>query len=421
MTQPSEHPTPGPLPARAVDDDPYDVDVDFEAGRRGRSSAVMEAVSPAALPEAEPQADGVPDHDVVMWAVVFAGGIGSRFWPLSTPERPKPLLSLLGDRPLIANTVDRLTPLIPPERVLVLTSRDIADAVHRAIPDVPESNVLVEPRPLGTAAALAWGAHEVARRAGGRAVCCAIHADLAVAFPEAYRAVLLDAGLAAEKHRRIVTVGVRPTRPETAFGYIRPGAPLDQDEGERRSGAPLKCEGFIEKPAEFLAQELIETGALWHSGIVAAQAGVLIDAIREHVRELAPGLGALASGDVARFGGMIQSVSIERGLLERSDQVAVVPGEFGWDDVGTWACLRRARDLDDYGNGVIGPAHFADATGNVVHSENGTVVLYGVSQMLVVSLRGITLVTTLDRARDLKPLLDTLPGSMRLRPAQTST
>jgi mannose-1-phosphate guanylyltransferase len=113
---------------------------------------------------------------------------------------------------------------------------------------------------------------------------------------------------------------------------------------------------------------------------------------------------------------MIQSVSIERGLLERSDRVLVVPGDFGWDDVGTWASLRRARELDDTGNGAFGPAHFVEATSNVVHAEKGCVVLYGCTSMLVVALDGLTFVTPLDRAVDLRPLLDALPPSMRTQP-----
>src|SRR5688500_9079204 len=144
----------------------------------------------ATVPQEELEADGSVAADASMWAVVLAGGIGSRFWPLSTPERPKQLLSLIGDRPLIAETVGRLAPTIPPERVLVVTSRDIAPAIRAAIPEVPAANMLVEPRPLGTAAAVAWGANEVARRAGPETIVCCVHADLAVGFPDLFREVL---------------------------------------------------------------------------------------------------------------------------------------------------------------------------------------------------------------------------------------
>jgi mannose-1-phosphate guanylyltransferase len=365
----------------------------------------------ATLPSEEPQPEAELGTDSSLWAIVLAGGIGSRFWPLSTPERPKQLLNLIGERPLITETVARLAPLIPPERVLVLTSRDIAPAIHAAIPDVPESNMLVEPRPLGTAAALAWGAQEIARRAGPETIFCCVHADLAVAFPEFFRHAVIRAARVAARDKVLVTVGVRATRPETAFGYIRPGMPLHG--GMADDGAACRVKAFIEKPGPILAEMLVGEGAFWNSGIFVWRAQDVLAALAEHTSELAHGLQALGERDFVRFAGMIQSVSIERGLLERMTSLVVLPGDFGWDDVGTWASLRRARELDDDGNGAHGEVHFVECTGNVVHAEGARVVLYGVSSMLVVTLSGLTFVTTLDRATELKPLLDALPDEIR--------
>lgn len=364
----------------------------------------------------EPEMDALTDDGGDMWAVVFAGGIGSRFWPLSTPERPKQLLALVSERSLIAETVARLAPHIPPQRVLILTSRDIAEAIAGAIPEVPPENVLVEPRPLGTAAALAVGAQAVSRRAGDQALVCAMHADLAVAFPELFHATLRNAGALALREGALVAIGIRPTRAETSFGYLLPGESLLP--GGIAKGRPCRVRAFVEKPGELRAEDLLREGALWHSGIVLATAGNFLGELQEHTHELSPGMEALKAGDTARFSGLIQSASIERGLLERTDHLLVTPGEFGWDDVGTWACLRRSRDLDDFGNGARGRAHFVDASSNVVHAEGGTVVVYGLSKLLVVNLPGLTFVTSLDRARDLKPLLDALPGSMRVRPGE---
>jgi mannose-1-phosphate guanylyltransferase len=370
-----------------------------------------EAEPVATLPAEEPQPEAERDTDSSMWAIVLAGGIGSRFWPLSTPERPKQLLNLIGERPLIAETVARLAPLIPPERVLVLTSRDIAPAIHAAIPQIPETNMLVEPRPLGTAAALAWGAQEVARRAGPETIFCCVHADLAVAFPEFFRHAIIRAARVAARDKVLVAVGVRATRPETGFGYIRPGLPLHG--GPADDGAPCRVKAFIEKPGPILAEMLVGDGAFWNSGIFVWRAQDVLAALAEHTSELAHGLQALGERDFVRFAGMIQSVSIERGLLERTSNLAVLPGDFGWDDVGTWASLRRARELDDDGNGAHGEVHFVECTGNVVHAEGVPVVLYGVSGMLVVTLAGLTFVTTLDRATELRPLLDALPEKIR--------
>lgn len=357
--------------------------------------------------------------DAALWAVVLAGGIGSRFWPLSSPERPKQLLALVSDRPLIAETVSRLQPLIPPERVLVLTSRDIAAPLHAAIPEIPAENMLVEPRPLGTAAALAWAAHEIQRRAGPATVMCSVHADLAVAFPDAFRHVLKEASRIASRDDVLVTVGIRPSRPETGFGYIIPGPPLEEHRPVEAGGA-CTVHKYVEKPHREHAEMMVQSGALWNAGVFVWRTQVVREALARHTHELASGLAALEARDLDRFALSVRSVSIERGLLERSDRVVVVPGEFGWDDVGTWASLRRARELDDTGNGASGSAYFVDATANIVHVDGSAAVLYGVSGLLVVTLPGITFVTTLDRSGDLKPLLDALPPEVRARTTRSS-
>jgi mannose-1-phosphate guanylyltransferase len=377
------------------------------SGGAGTAATVHPSVSPSHLE--------LPETDAPLWAIIFAGGIGSRFWPLSTPSRPKPLLCLVSDQPLLVDTVHRLAPLIPADRVLVLTSRDIAPAIRAALATVPEMNILVEPRPLGTAAALAWGAQEVARRAGPQTLCCAIHADLAVGFPEEFRRVLRRAGAVAEREDALVAVGVRPTRVEPGFGYIRPGDPVDAQHA-LADGGVQEVAAFVEKPSEMEAVAQIAAGALWHAGILVGTAAGFLSQLEAKTVELRDGFDALRAGNLPAFVGSIRSVDIERGLLERGPRLLVIPGDFEWDDVGTWASLRRARSLDDNGNGVVGTAHFVDADSNIVHSESGTVVLYGVSKMLVVTLPGLTFVTPLDRATDLKPLLDTLPGSMRISP-----
>jgi len=356
---------------------------------------------------------------LALWAIVFAGGIGSRFWPLSTPARPKPLLALVTGNSLLEDTVGRLQPLIPPERVIVVTSRDIAPAIRKAVQDLPEENILIEPRPLGTAAALAWGAAEVARRAGRETPVCAMHTDLAISFPGAFRDALGRAAAVANREGALVALGVRPTRAEPSFGYICLGDALDSDATLSQGGAYQVSE-FIEKPAEQRATELAGDGALWHSGIVVGSAKTFLEKLDRYTPEIAPGLDALSGGNLPAFAGMIRSVSIERGLLERISKFLVLLADFGWDDVGTWASLRRARDLDDDGNGALGSVEFVDSTSNVVHTESGTVVLFGVSRLLVVSLPGLTFITTLDRANDLKPLLDALPGSLRVNPGGES-
>ena len=375
------------------------------------------ASSAGTLPAEALEAERQSETGALLWAVVLAGGIGSRFWPLSSSERPKQLLALVSDRPLIAETVARLQPLVPPDRVLVVTSRDIAPAIAAAIPEVPPWNVLVEPRPLGTAAALAWGARVIEERAGPDTIFTCVHADLAVAFPGLFRHVLREAARLAGREELLVALGVPPTRVEPAFGYLLPGSPVSADRPLSHGGAAA-VRSYVEKPPNEQAEALIESGALWNAGVFVWRARFVRDELARRTPELAAGLAALDAGDHARFAAAVQSVSLERGLLERTDRLVVLPADCGWDDVGTWASLRRARELDDDGNGIHGAVHCHDATANVVHAEASTVVLYGVSGLLVVSLNGLTFVTTLDRATDLRPLLDALPREVREQPGR---
>ncbi len=378
------------------------------------SSSSSSAAGTLPTPEMAPVDEALTD--LAIWAVIFAGGIGSRFWPLSTPSRPKPLLALVTGRTLLEDTVGRLQPMIPPERVIVVTSSDIAPAIRTAIRDVPDANVLVEPRPLGTAAALAWAAQEISRRAGPNTAFVAMHCDLAIGFPGVFREMIHRAAAVAHRERAIVSIGVTPTRADPHFGYVLPGALLDIDAPLDRGGSAT-VEWFEEKPDVERAAVLIEGGARWHSGAFVADAQTVLAKLARYTPEIASGLDELAMGDidgwVQRLG---ESVSIERGLLERAERLLVVSGDVAWDDIGTWASLRRARDLDDDGNGALGGVSFVDSENNIVHAEGGTVVLYGVERLLVVTLPGLTFVTTLDRANDLKPLLDALPGSLRISP-----
>jgi mannose-1-phosphate guanylyltransferase len=340
------------------------------------------------------------------WAVVLAGGVGSRFWPLSTPGRPKQLLPLVTTQPLLVDTLARLRPLVPPERTLVLTTAGLAPAVAKLASTVPHENIVGEPRPSGTAAALAWAALEIERRAGADSIMMSVHADWAVGDAHGFRETLRRAGVAAVAHRSLVTVGVVPDRADPGFGYIEPGTPVE-DEVRRVAR-------FVEKPNRKSAERMWRAGYLWNSGIFVWRVADFLDEIRAHTPEIAPALAEAANGSAPdRFFAAVTPVSVDVGVLERSSRVLVVPGDFGWDDVGTWGALRRVRAADAAGNASSGDVHAVDASGNVVLAEGNTVVLFGVSDLVVVSRDGLTLVTTVDRSADLKSLVETLPAPLR--------
>jgi len=354
------------------------------------------------------------------WGVILAGGIGSRFWPLSTPTRPKQLLPLVNDKALLVNTLDRLEPIILPEQTLVLTTEALRDGVRSAAPRVPQENIIVEPRPVGTAGALTWAAREIERRAGGDAVMISVHSDWAIADENAYRDTLIAAERVATIEGALVTVGVIPTRPDSGFGYIQPGRPTE-------SGA-LEVRRFVEKPTRERAEWMLHEGYLWNSGIFVWRVRDFLAEVRAVTPEVARALGAAAAethgrsnvggnaadaAAAARFFAAVTPISVDVGVLERSGRVRVLPGDFGWDDVGTWGALRRVKPEDDNGNVASGDVHAVESVGNVVHAEDGTVVLYGVSDLVVVTRAGLTLVTTTDRSADLKALLDSLPEDLR--------
>ena len=341
------------------------------------------------------------------WAVILAGGIGSRFWPLSTPQRPKQLLPLVGDAPLLSDTLERLRPLVPPERTLVLTNASLVEPVAALASELPARNVIAEPKPAGTAAALTWAALEIERRDGPDAVMMSVHADWAIADPGAFRHALTTAASVAEREGALVTVGVVPTRPDPGFGYIQRAERVDEH--------AFRVARFVEKPDRANAERMLREGYLWNSGIFVWRVGDFLEEVRERTPEVANAIDAAAE-DPERFFAAVRPVSVDVGVLERSDRVLVIPGEFGWDDVGTWAALRRVRDADASGNAVSGTVHALDATGNVVHAEGNAVILYGVSDLVVVARDGLTLVTTVDRCADLKTLIESLPQHLRERP-----
>ena len=339
------------------------------------------------------------------WAVVLAGGIGSRFWPISTPERPKQLLPLATDEPLLSDALTRLAPLVPAERTLILTNAGLLDAIAALAPAIPRGNLIAEPRAAGTAAALAWAAHEVARRGGRDAVMLSVHADWSVGDPDGFRAALTRAADAAAHYGALVTVGVVPVRPDPGFGYIQPGESIG--DGVRRVAR------FIEKPDRARAEVMVRDGYLWNSGIFVWRAGDFLDELTAHTPEVAPHLAAHGDDLAGFFGAVTTPISVDVGVLERSTRVLVLPGDFAWDDVGNWAALRRVRIGDARNNALRGVVHALDSHGNVVHAQGTTVVLYGVSDLVVVSRDGLTLVTTIDRAADLKTLVESLPPHIR--------
>lgn len=358
--------------------------------------------------EGRPESSDTAPAAVERWVVLLAGGIGSRFWPASTPARPKQFLPLASSRSLIADTWERARALAPPERILVVAGEPLVPLIEQHLPELDGDNLLAEPVAKGTAPALAWAAHEILRRAGrsDAAVMVSLHSDHVIRPLEEFADTLARAADAAARHDRLMTVGIRPTRPETGYGYIEVGDPLDDD--------ALQVRRFVEKPDRPTAESYLARGTfLWNSGMFVWRPRVLLSELAEHTPEIAGELGELSAGRVEPFFANVPPLTIDHGLMERSGRIAVIEARFAWDDVGAWAALMRVRDTDERGNLPLGDAHSVECRDSLIWAEDGPVVAFGVENLVVVRASGITFVASRQRAADLKDLLGRLPENLR--------
>lgn len=342
------------------------------------------------------------------WVVLLAGGIGSRFWPASTPRRPKQFLPLASSRPLIVDTFERARALTDVSRVLVVAGEQLRPHLERHLPDLADDQLLLEPQAKGTAPALAWAASEIISRAErpDRVVMVSLHSDHVIRPLDEFVSTLDLAVDAAGDADRLLTVGIQPARPETGYGYIEVGDPL--------TPAVFEVRRFIEKPDRDRAKSLLAQGGfLWNSGMFVWRPQVLLAELTAHTPELASEIRRLDEGDIAEFFARVPTLTIDNGLMERSANIAVVEAGFEWDDVGAWAALLRVRPRDGQGNLLLGDAHAIDCRDTLIWAEDGPVVAYGGSDLVIVRASGITFVAPCERALELKQLLDNLPENLR--------
>ncbi len=332
----------------------------------------------------------------MLYAVILAGGRGTRFWPLSRRALPKQCLSLDGGPTLIQRTVARILPLVPVDRVLVVTGPDMAEAIRAQLPDLPAANLLIEPSARNTAPVAAWTAWEVARRGGG--TICVLPSDHMIADEHSFRAAL-GLALTSAGEGGIVTLGIRPTHPETGFGYIEPVAPT-------APGCITPVRRFVEKPDHERAVELIRSGCVWNAGMFCWRSDIVQEAVRRFLPRTAAAMQAWSEGaPLPSVWGETDATSVDYGILERSDGIRVVPGEFGWSDVGSWPALAEILPAQEWGSGV-GDVESLRSTGNVVYSRDRLVALLGVEDLVIVDTPDVLLVARKAEGQKVKDLLD---------------
>ncbi len=351
-----------------------------------------------------------------IYPVIMAGGSGTRFWPLSRRSRPKQFLALAGDAPLLSATVGRLPPLARPKETFVVCGPRHAAAARRLVPALPAENFIIEPCARNTAPCVGLAALHVAAR-DPRGIIAMLPADHHVARPEAFREALTAAAALAEAGS-IATIGIRPSRPETGYGYLKLGPRLAARGRGKKRLAAHKVERFVEKPDVVTAARYLADGSyLWNSGIFVFRADVIIEEIgrampvlREQLEAIRKALGTPAyARTLKRVFPDCPSISIDYGVMEKSQRIAVVPADFGWSDVGSFAALSDVRPTDHLGNVAEGDALVIDGRNNVVLAgKTRPVAVIGLDDVVVVDAGDAILVCRRDRAQDVRKAVEEL-------------
>mgnify|MGYP000327156207 CR=1 FL=1 len=352
------------------------------------------------------------------WAVIPAGGSGTRLWPLSRTARPKFLLPLLGETSLLQDTLHRLQPLAAPVRTLVVCGPVHAAAIARQLPTLPEANIVVEPSPKGSGPAIGLATALIARH-DPDALLGSFAADHRVERPEAFVAAVHTA-VAAAQAGWLVTIGLTPTRPEIGYGYIER---TDEAIVETAGGVAYRAARFVEKPDLATATAYVASGRfLWNASMFVWRARTLLDEMARLQPDLYAGVQRIAAAwdtaDQERetaevWAGLVES-TIDHGIMEHAARVAVVPAELGWSDVGDWHGLGELIAQDDLGNSVRGDLVQVDTSRSVVWSETDRVVaLVGVDNTVVVDTPDALLVVNRARAQDVKQVVAQLKRARR--------
>ncbi len=344
-----------------------------------------------------------------LWAVIMAGGSGTRFWPLSRRHRPKQLLPFAAGRSLLRAAVDRVLPLVGRERLWVVTAAEMASAVRAELPDLPAGSLLVEPQGRDTAACVGWAAWRLAQ-VQADAVMAMLPADHLV-DGERLRGALRLGAQAAQELGGLVTLGVQPRSPETGFGYLELGDEVELERG----GRIRRVVRFIEKPPRAAAEAMLARGGYaWNAGMFVWTVAAIRDAIRSHLPDLARGLDELMheaqvgeeKAALAKFYPLLPRVSIDFGVMEKASQVWAVPVEFPWSDVGSWEGL---AEIAGGSEGVrVGDVLGIDSDGAVLVSDGPLVAALGVPEVVVVATRDAVLVVPRAQSQRVKEIVEEL-------------
>jgi mannose-1-phosphate guanylyltransferase len=346
-----------------------------------------------------------------LYALILSGGAGTRLWPLSRKSRPKQFLDLLGERTLLQDTVERIAEIIPTERIFAVAPPEHRVLIHEQLPELRADHVVVEPYPRGNAAAIGL-AMAALHAFDPEAVVAVLPSDHVIEKRSKFREVLLAATAAAEQGN-LVTLGIEPERPDTGFGYIESGEQI-----ELSARLPVhKVKRFIEKPKRDAAEKMLAAGGhFWNSGMFVWRVADILEAYREHLPNTAKAIASLSDAiGSPRYESVLAEVweetdrtTIDYGVLEKAQNVAVVPADIGWHDVGSWARLAdivtggRADNWSTDGHVAAG------AEGNYAWAPGKTVAFVGVEGLIVVDTPDVLLIASKERSEEVKEIVDRL-------------
>jgi mannose-1-phosphate guanylyltransferase len=341
-------------------------------------------------------------------AVIMCGGSGTRFWPGSRQSLPKQFLKLKSDASLIQETVSRLEGLVPQERVFLLAAANHKDNLRRHLPDIPETNFILEPSARNTAPALALAAKRI-EAMGDDYIMAALPADHAIKDEKGFRDTLKTACEYAASSPGVVTIGIKPTRPETGYGYIELGEQIQKNVNEVIQ--------FVEKPELPKAEEYLASKRyVWNGGIFVVRVNVLINGLKKHAAKIykpmweqLPGWGdANFPTKLDDIYNKLPKVSIDYALMEEAENTACVSAGFDWNDLGSWNALEAYWGKDSEGNASDGNYFSIDSAGNIVSTGGREVALIGVENLIVVERNDVVMICAKDRSQDVKKMVELL-------------
>lgn len=348
----------------------------------------------------------------MLTALIMAGGKGTRFWPLSTEEKPKQFLNLIGEETMIQMTVNRVKPIIPIERIFICTGEQYVGLVKEQLPELPGRNIIVEPEGRNTAPCIALSAF-VIKKYYNDVNMVVLPSDHLIKDEEEFRNIVKIANeFVEDNHSAIITLGMKPSRPEMGYGYIKYG--LDQKKVNRHM--VIKVDAFVEKPNKEKAEEYLANGSyLWNGGMFLWSTDNILEQIKKYSSDTYEALHKIADIKEKNLQELInnnykntEAISIDYAVLEKSKDIYVIPSDFGWDDVGSWEALDRYREKDTYGNVLVGKSKVVKAANNLVISSNHNVVVEGLNDIYVIENDGKILVgskSNVANVRELKSII----------------